>query len=95
LDIPAGLHDVLVEGNRFWPADKARKIAHVEAGCSGIYFVNNTLRGETPVTDDQAEAAPESVSFRPPEKPWPVGPAALPADGARHLNLPSLPAWNE
>ncbi len=90
LVIPAGLRDVLVEPNAFTPAKG--KAARVEPGCTGIHFVENTVGGK-PLNREHVDAADGVVAFQPPANFPPVGPAALPPEGALHLNRPALGPW--
>ena len=90
--IAPGVKDVYLDGNTFTPAkDKALR---VEAGCANIGFFGNTVGGAAQQPQHVA-AGDNNVGFETIEKLPPVGPAALPADGARHLNLPDLAAWPE
>jgi len=91
--IPAGLRDVWVDGNEIDPPKGKGKAARAAAGCARISFVHNTVSGAAQ-TDKDVEAA-DGVSFEAPENFPAVGPAALPADGARHLAIEALPPWSE
>jgi hypothetical protein len=86
IDIPAGLCDVHVGGNRF--AGGGRPL-RVEPGCQRITCAGNTVDGRAMAAADVGGPA----RFGSPEGFPPVGPEALPLDGARHLGFGPLPPW--
>jgi len=88
-----GLNDVLIEANTIAPGD--RQVLRVEAGCRRVWFAGNTVAGRPQQRGDASVAPDSEVGFESPTTFPPVGPAALPLDGARHLNLPRLPKWRE
>jgi len=88
-----GLNDVLIEANRIDPGDG--KALRVEAGCKRVWFVGNTVSGRPQQRGDASIARGSEVGFEAPKSFPPVGPAALPLDGARHLDLPMLPKWRK
>jgi len=90
--IPAGLKEVHILDNTFTPGPAPA--LSVAPGCRRISFAGNKV-GDRPAGDaDIAGAAAGVLRDRPKDLP-PVGPAALPLDGARHLNVAQLPPWNE
>ncbi len=82
IHIPAGLRDILIAGNVFQPAPDSRALL-IDAACAGIGVIDNQINGRP---------QPDGLPVRADEFP-PVGPAALPLDGARHLNIDRLPPW--
>jgi len=70
-----------------------KKIVQIEAGCDAIHFVENSVAG-APMTAADMITTGSEVSFANPREPLAVGPAALDPDGARHLNVESLPSWS-
>ncbi len=87
------LRDVLIEGNTIDPGKG--KALRVETGCKGIWWTGNTVAGSPQQRADASIARDSQVSFEAPKDFPGVGPAALPADEARHLALPKLPPWSE
>ena len=81
--VPAGLRDILIAGNVIQPASDSRALL-IDAGCSGLDVRGNQIDGSP-----QGDGFPVRKSDFPP-----VGPAALPLDGARHLNIECLPPWH-
>jgi len=97
--IPAGLHEVHILDNTFTPG--SGPALSVAQGCKHISFAGNKVGGREAgqaagrqPDADIAGAVQEVLRERPKDLP-PVGPGALPLDGARHLNVPKLPPWNE
>ena len=90
--IPAGLRQVWLDANTIDPG-KGRA-ARVEAGCTNVYVTANTIAGSGQRPED-IDAGDEAVTFSAPNDFPPLGPAALPADGAKHLGLTTLPPWSE
>jgi hypothetical protein len=98
--IPAGLHEVHILDNTFTPG--SGPALSVAQGCKRISFAGNKVSGREAGQAagrqqgdaDIADAVQEVLRERPKDLP-PVGPGALPLDGARHLNVPKLPPWNE
>ncbi len=86
IDIPAGLCDVHIGGNRFTGGGRALR---VEPGCQRISCADNTVDGRALGAADAAGP----VQFGAPDRLPPVGPEALPLDGARHLGIGVLPPW--
>ena len=66
----------------------------VGAGCRGVSIAGNRIDGHSQRRDDIAGAVDEVSLARPKRLPK-LGPAALPLDGARHLALERLDAWDE
>ena len=85
---PAG--DLHLVGNAIDPGKN--KAVTVEKGCKGIHLSGNTVAGK-PLTADHVTAA-GGVSYEAGKVP-PLGPDAMPDDGALHLNIPELPKWQE
>jgi hypothetical protein len=108
--IPAGLKEVHILDNIFTPgpapalsvAAGCRRISFagnkiVASSSAGTSGAGASASGEAPRPAGDADiagAAAEVLRDRPRDLP-PVGPAALPLDGARHLFVAKLPPWNE
>jgi hypothetical protein len=90
--VAAGLEDVHVAGNTFDPGEGTA--LRVESGARRVSFCRNAVRGRPQTASDAAGDA-SAVSMTEPELLPPVGPEALPLDGARHLGFGALPAWKE
>ncbi len=81
IHMPAGLRDVLIVGNTFEPLPDSHALL-IDAGCSGLGVRGNQINGR-----------PQGDGFPTREGDFPdVGPAVLPLDGARHLNIERLGA---
>jgi len=91
--VPAGLRDVHVLDNRIAPASGCAAMS-VAAGCADISFSGNEVAGRPQRAEDISGAAGAVTTAQPARLP-PVGPAALPLDGARHLNVAALRPWEE
>ncbi|MCX5670355.1 MAG: hypothetical protein NTU94_03405, partial [Planctomycetota bacterium] len=99
--IPAGLKDVHILDNTFVPGQSP--VLSVAKGCGRISFAGTTIAEASsaagsagrPAGDADIAGAPADVLRDRPRDLPPVGPAALPLDGARHLAVPRLPPWNE
>ncbi len=90
--IPAGVADIHIGGNAIDPAGGSA--LRVERGARRVSCYSNTVgTREQTAADVTGDAA--VVSFTAPDPMPPVGPAALPLDGARHLGLATLPAWRD
>jgi hypothetical protein len=89
--IERGLVDVHVFDNTFTPAH-GKPLAIAE-GCRRISFAGNTVEGRPQQRGDVA--GPGRASLKRPRRLPRVGPAALPADGARHLGIETLRPWKE
>ena len=90
--IPAGLKEVHILDNTFAPGPAPA--LSVAPGCRRISFAGNKIGDRAAGDGDIAGAAADVLRERPKDLPA-VGPAALPLDGARHLNVAKLPPWNE
>lgn len=89
--VPERLHDVYVAHNRF--AAGAHAPLSVGTGCERITFYGNRVGDRTQAASDtegETGAVRTSNGGPVPE----VGPAALPLDGARHLDIARLPPWS-
>ncbi len=91
IDIPAGLRQIVVRRNQITPAEKCAAI-QVAKGCEAIAFQENTVAGRPQQAGDIAGETALVQTAGDVELP-PVGPSALPLDGARHLNLGQLRKW--
>ena len=87
-----GLRDVHVLDNVVAPGQAAA--IRVEAGCHNVSIAANRIDGRAQRRDDVKGAVGEVSLARPDPLPK-VGPAALPLDGARHLSIKRLDAWDE
>lgn len=85
--VPDGLRQVLIAGNEI-AADKGKALA-VGADCGEISFAGNTVNGRAQTPEDIEGQAADNTDADFPD----VGPAALPLDGARHLNMETLTPW--
>lgn len=85
--IPAGLKDIAILGNTF-PSDR-RKAVQVASPNERLAFAENNIAGCAQSERDVSGA----IAMETPTEFPPVGPAALPLDGARHLGITRLPAW--
>lgn len=83
IHIPAGLRDILISANTFEPAPGSRALL-IDTACAGIGVTGNRIHGQP-----QEDGLPVRADDFPP-----LGPAALPLDGARHLNIAQLPPWS-
>ncbi len=83
IHVPAGLRDILIAGNAFEPVADSRALL-IDAGCQGVGVAGNQINGRP-----QGDGFPTRAGDFPP-----IGPAALPLDGARHLNIAQLPPWS-
>ncbi|MGQ9903429.1 MAG: right-handed parallel beta-helix repeat-containing protein [Anaerolineae bacterium] len=82
IHVPAGLRDLVIAGNVFQPSADSQALL-IDAGCQGVGARGNQINGR-----------PQGDGFPTREDDLPaVGPAALPLDGARHLNIECLPPW--
>jgi len=88
--INASAHDVFLVDNAIDPGKIPA--VRIDEACTGVHLSGNTVAGE-PLTADHV-AAPGEVSYEASQFP-PLGPDALPLDGALHLNIPELPKWSE
>ncbi len=84
------VRDVHLVGNAI-EAGK-NKAVRIDKGCTGVHLSGNTVAGK-PLPADHV-TAPGGVSDEARQLP-PLGPEALPLDGALHLNIPKLPKWSE
>lgn len=82
IEINDNLHWVHLEGNIIIPAGKPA--IHVGEHCSNIYIQDNTIAGRVQQADD-ITGDRASIAFETPSAFPPLGPDALPADGALHL----------
>ncbi|HZP80267.1 MAG TPA: right-handed parallel beta-helix repeat-containing protein [Chthonomonadaceae bacterium] len=85
-----GLHDIHILGNAIEPGRNAA--LRVGDRCERLSFAENTVSGRRQEPTDIAGHAGSVRLERPSQLP-PVGPSALPMDGARHLHRESLPPW--
>jgi hypothetical protein len=85
------LHDVHLSGNTIHPLPGRRAVS-VDAGCTGISVVNNTVAGRAMTAGDVVDGQ-NLVQWTAPAALPQVGPAALPLDGALHLAWASLAEW--
>jgi hypothetical protein len=92
ISIPAGLSDVHILENTF--AAGASAVISLAQGSRRISFAGNKIGEREAGPGDIAGAAREVLLERPKDLPA-VGPAALALEGARHLNVPRLPPWDE
>jgi len=91
--VEAGLSDVHVLDNTIVPGPGGA--VWIGKGCRNVSLAGNTVGGRDQQPGDLAgEGAAEALRERPARLPD-VGPAALPANGARHLNRASLDPWDE
>ena len=90
--LAGGLRDVHVLDNALTPGVAGP--VHVQAGCQRVSIAANRI-GERPQRRDDVAGAVSEVSLTRPDELPKVGPAALPLDGARHLSIPRLEAWDE
>jgi hypothetical protein len=86
ISVDAGLHEIAIVDNQFHC--NAHKALVVAADCSGIFFASNTINGQAQSAEDIGGDA--AVSVEAPRDFPPVGPEALPPDGARHLGIEVL-----
>jgi len=84
IEIAPGLRQIHVTGNTIAPV-KVPAIS-VGDGCAEIYIHDNLIAGR-PQHDEDVAGRRDLVQFMPPNQFPPLGPSALPADGARHLNV--------
>ncbi|MCF7854644.1 MAG: right-handed parallel beta-helix repeat-containing protein [Candidatus Pacebacteria bacterium] len=84
LEIAAGLHRIQVKENDFSPANHAA--ISLAEGCTDIFIENNRVSGHALQPPDIAGRYDLATFSSPTDFP-PVGPSALPEDGARHLNI--------
>jgi len=92
--LSGGLRAVWIDANTFEPAE-GRPALRVAAGCRGICVTGNTTNGAPQAPADVTVAGDSEVRFEVPADFPAVGPEALPPDGARHLKVETLPAWQE
>jgi len=92
IGIPRGLQDIHIAVNTFQPG--RGKALSVAPGCARISFVGNTIGGRKQEPAD-IEGSREAVRLEAPSNLPPVGPQALPLDGARHLNIKKLTALKD
>jgi hypothetical protein len=90
--LPTGLSDVCILDNTF--AGDRNPAVSVAEGAGRIWFFGNKVAGRDAGPGDLRGAA-ALVRLQRPERSPPVGPAALPLDGARHLHISELPPWDE
>jgi hypothetical protein len=90
--LAGGLRDVHVLDNALAPGQGGA--VHVGAGCQRVSIAGNRIAGQAQRRDDVAGAGSGVGLARPKQLPK-VGPAALPLDGARHLAVERLDAWDE
>ena len=87
--IAPGIEDIRISRNRFNPGEG--RALRVEPEARRISFHDNTVDGREQRATDVAGDAVSLVPAEPAELP--VGPAALPAEGARHLGFGALAPW--
>jgi hypothetical protein len=84
IEISANLHWIHLLGNTIVPNGKPAIC--IGEGCTDIYIGGNTVTGRGQKTTDVV-GPHDTVRFTTPPTFPPLGPAALPADGARHLGI--------
>jgi hypothetical protein len=87
-----GLREVHVLDNTLTPGQGAA--VSVAGACHGVSVAANSVGGRAQRGEDVKGAAGDVSTARPKQLPK-VGPAALPLDGARHLAMAKLDAWDE
>jgi len=90
--LAGGLRDVCVLDNNVTPGRAGA--VRVAAGARGVSIAGNRIAGRAQRRSDVTGAVGE-VSLKRPKRLPEVGPAALPLDGARHLAIERLDAWDE
>lgn len=84
IEIHPNLHWIHLAGNTIAP-DRTAAIS-VGKDCTEIYIEGNTVAGRAQQAEDVAGYR-EAVKFAVPNAFPPLGPAAMPLDGARHLGI--------
>ncbi len=92
--IPAGLGDIHLAGNTITTTPGRVAAIAVEPGCERISAADNRIDGRPQQASDIL-AMVGSVLLEKPAALPPVGPAALPLDGALHLRIEKLGAWKQ
>lgn len=87
IEIRSGVCGVHVVGNTIQPGKGAA--FGVGDGCEQVCIEGNTVAGRPQEPGDVA-GEPDGIAFTDA-----IGPAGLPLDGARHLNIPQLAAWED
>ena len=90
--LAGGLRDVHVLENALTAAEGPA--IHVGAGCRGVSIAANRIGGRAQRRDDVTGAA-DGVALSRPKRLPKIGPETLPLDGARHLSVQRLDAWDE
>ena len=88
IDIADGLKQIHIVGNTIEPDGTAA--IRMGASCEGIYVEGNTIAGRAQ-QDSDVTGQRDGLSLAAPSEFPPLGPSALPLDGARHLNIAKLP----
>ena len=91
--VPAGLRDILIADNSFEPAEQGKALM-VDASCERVGVAGNTIAGQRQPAGGLMVETGDTLLALPADFPA-VGPAALPLDGARHLNVDLLPPWGD
>lgn len=89
MEIGPRINQVHVLDNQF-DGDRLIRIAE---DCQDILLDGNTCNGRSLTERDVASAS--AIQWGSPAQPLPVGPAALPMDGARHLRIRRLATWQD
>jgi hypothetical protein len=85
--IDEGLHEIAITENCIQSGDHLA--LEVAGNCHEIYFAHNNINGAPQKADDLNDRS-SSVILEAPRKFPPLGPDALPLDGARHLAIEML-----
>ncbi len=84
------MQDIHIADNTIQPGKDG--VLCVEPDCARISFVGNQVAGREQKSEDIAGQRDLVLTESPQTLP-PVGPAALPLDGALHLKIAKLSAW--
>jgi len=90
--VAEGLRDVYVLDNVF--SDEAGPALSVGPRCRGVVFAGNRV-GDREQAARDVTGAGEAVTLACPAAVPAVGPGGCPPQGARHLNVATLPPWDE
>jgi hypothetical protein len=90
ISIPSGLRDIALVGNTFHPGKGCAW--SIAPDCERIITAWNKVvaEGKEPT---EVDGVPGTATQQALENLPPIGPAALPPDGARHLHFDTLPKW--
>jgi hypothetical protein len=90
--VSESVHDVHLVDNAVDPG--RRKAVSVGRNCRRICLTGNTVAGK-PMAAEHVDAAKGAAAFKIVKPMPPIGPEALPLDGALHLGFGKLPPWKE